>query len=92
MQFELKIDKHEKYGYTITTPTTATKEFCKKYKYTKIMIHRTTEDGKKGKGDGEKKKSSTRKYICPKCKNSFRATKEINCICKECMVDYELAQ
>ncbi len=32
-----------------------------------------------------KKKSSTRKYVCPKCGNSFRATKDINVICADCM-------
>ena len=32
-----------------------------------------------------KKPSSTRKYICPKCGNSCRATKVINLICGDCM-------
>ena len=31
-----------------------------------------------------KPKCSTRKYICPKCKNSFRATKDINVLCMDC--------
>ena len=29
-------------------------------------------------------KQSTRKYICPCCGNSFRATKEINVMCMDC--------
>lgn len=29
-------------------------------------------------------KQSTRKYICPCCGNSFRATKEINVLCMDC--------
>lgn len=33
---------------------------------------------------GEKKTSSTRKYICPCCKQSVRATKTVNILCGEC--------
>ena len=39
----------------------------------------------KGSGSRTKKPSSTRKYICPKCGNSCRATKTINIICGDCM-------
>lgn len=35
-----------------------------------------------------RKKSSTRKYQCPSCKNSFRATKDINVICMDCLEQY----
>lgn len=38
------------------------------------------------KGKKPKKKSSTRKYICPKCGNSVRATKDVNIACLDCMV------
>lgn len=31
-----------------------------------------------------RKQSSTRKYICPGCGNSFRATKNINMLCLDC--------
>ena len=31
-----------------------------------------------------KPKCSTRKYQCPKCGNSFRATKDINVLCMDC--------
>ena len=34
------------------------------------------------------KKTSTRKYICPKCGNSFRATKDINVMCLDCFADF----
>ena len=36
-------------------------------------------------GNRRKKPSSTRKYVCPKCGNSCRATKTINIICGDCM-------
>lgn len=34
--------------------------------------------------DIPKKKTSTRKYQCPECGNSFRATKDINVMCLDC--------
>lgn len=45
-----------------------------------------------GKGStGGKVPSSTRKYQCPHCKNSVRATKEVNIICGDCNVKMERA-
>ena len=48
-------------------------------------------EGKNGKDgtegiDGQtgKRKTSTRKYQCPCCGNSFRATKDINVLCMDC--------
>lgn len=37
----------------------------------------------------KKPKCSTRKYQCPCCGNSFRATKDINVLCLDCNVQYE---
>lgn len=37
----------------------------------------------------KKPKSSTRKYICPSCGNSVRATKDLNILCGDCMVPFE---
>ena len=33
-----------------------------------------------------KKKSSTRKYLCVRCHNSVRATKDVNIMCMDCML------
>lgn len=43
-------------------------------------------DGEKGKNTmlPKKPKCSTRKYMCPSCGNSFRATKDINVMCMDC--------
>lgn len=43
-------------------------------------------DGGKGKNMvlTKKPKCSTRKYVCPSCRNSFRATKDINVMCMDC--------
>lgn len=36
----------------------------------------------------QKKKTSTRKYKCPVCSNSFRATKDIRALCMDCMEQF----
>jgi hypothetical protein len=47
-------------------------------------------DGTSGAGNGRKKpKCSTRKYQCPHCKNSVRATKDLNILCGDCMIPFE---
>ena len=38
-----------------------------------------------------KKPTHIRKYICPCCKNSVRASKAVNLICGDCMEKMELA-
>ena len=49
--------------------------------------------GKAGSGSAPiarpKKPSSTRKYICPCCGNSFRATKTLRVLCMDCNVQFE---
>lgn len=40
--------------------------------------------GPDGKPIKPKKKTSTRKYICPCCGNSLRATKDLNIMCMDC--------
>ena len=69
-----------------------------------IQIGRTTgyaligvSGGKSGNGNGTavprtKKPSSTRKYICPCCGNSFRATKSINVLCMDCNEQYVVVE
>ena len=38
---------------------------------------------------GKKRTSSTRKYICPRCKMSVRATRKVNIMCGDCHVTME---
>jgi hypothetical protein len=46
-------------------------------------------DGKPGAENGLKKpKCSTRKYQCPRCQNSVRATKDLSIICGDCNVPF----
>lgn len=100
----LQIDKHDKYGWTITSPTDDTLEFCIEYGFEDIQINRESPYSFKGvglpkAGDGGatggtriRKPSSTRKYICPCCGNSFRATKALNVMCMDCNEQFIIAE
>lgn len=98
----LQIDRHEKYGWTITSPTEDTLDFIIKYGFEDIQIVRGSQynfggigGSKAGNGGAApiapKKPTSTRKYICPCCKNSFRATKELRVMCLDCNEQFILA-
>ena len=91
-------------GYSVTEPSNEFTEVIKSNNIEKpIDINRDGEkrsgtdgtgiDGKAGTENGielpKKPKCSTRKYQCPCCKNSFRATKDINVLCMDCNVQYE---
>lgn len=83
---DLKISRHEKYGWTITEPTEKLLDFCIENQLEDIQIVRQSSFmliGTPGK-TVTRKPSSTRKYICPCCGNSFRATKSINVLCLDC--------
>lgn len=99
----LNVTRHDKYGWAITSPTEDTIDFCIKYELENIEIGRQdfySFGGFTGGTSGnttpttpkQKKKSSTRKYICPCCGNSFRATKEINVLCMDCNKQFMLAE
>lgn len=78
-QHGLNVEKHPSYGYTITSLKPETLEYIKTLNLTDFTLFRDSPTGE------EKKKSSTRKYICPTgCDVSIRATKEVNVICGTC--------
>lgn len=104
----LHIEKHEKYGWTITSPTERLLDLVIEQGWTDISINRgrgwtpppsagDKAGDKAGAGSGAdpeagaKKKSSTRKYICPSCGQSVRATKAVNILCGDCMERMEVA-
>lgn len=99
----LHIEKHDKYGWTITEPTEDTIDFIIKYGFEDIQLVRGSQFSFAGVGGAKagngselppktRKPSSTRKYICPCCGNSFRATKEINVMCMDCNEQFIVAQ
>lgn len=93
----LHIEKHDKYGWTITEPTEETLEFCINNQLEDIQIVRQSSfsisglgGAKAGNGNnGTPKKpkgSNSRKYICPHCGNIARTTKDMKLICGDCMI------
>ncbi len=99
----LQIEKHDKYGWTITSPTEDTLDFIIKNGFEDIQLVRGAQFSFAGIGGSKagnggmvppktRKPSSTRKYICPCCGNSFRATKELNVMCMDCNVQFIVAE
>ena len=86
----LVIEYNEKIGFSITQPAPELKSFCTAQKWrNKLTIRRRGELG--GAEPKPKKPSSTRKYICPCCGASVRATKDVNIACLDCSVGMEMA-
>ena len=91
----LIVDHHEKYGWTITTPSDALLDVILKYDLTDILINRNEFGGFQITGTGTHNgaptviditphKSSSRKYVCPCCGMSIRATRVVNVACLDC--------
>jgi hypothetical protein len=90
----LQIDRHEKYGWTITTPTEETIDFCISNDLQEIRCTRNTAFSFTGIGTGKagngspikppKKKTSSIKWICPSCGAIVRSTKVLNLVCGDC--------
>lgn len=91
----LIIEKHSRYGWTITTPSEATINFCIDNDLQEVLITRHTEitftgvgTGKNGNGTPVKptapKKGNSIKWICPCCGAIVRSTKILNIICGDC--------
>lgn len=72
----LFVIKHPIYGWVNTKPSKELLDFVYENHLTNIMIERLSNNGDK--------KNSSKKYICPKCGNSIRATKNVNIICGDC--------
>lgn len=93
---ELDVQCHPTYGWSITSPSEKTLEFCLEHNLTEIRITRNdlsiliptgTGNGNgvlTPPGNGARKKSSTRKYACPCCGLSVRATRNVNIACIDC--------
>lgn len=94
----LVIEHNTRIGWSVTSPGDKLIDYILDQGWTEIDMNRgetwagigkITGTGGREPGEGPeptpKKKSSTRKYQCPKCGNSCRATKVLNLICGDCM-------
>ena len=91
----LDVERHNKYGWTITHPTDETIRFCIDNDLPEIMVTRNTAltfvgigTGKNGDGLPVKpvtpKKGNSIKWICPCCGAIVRSTKILNIKCGDC--------
>lgn len=98
----LIIEHDKRIGWSITSPSEELLEYIITQGWTDIFMNRgsnggysaggsTPKAGNAGDGNGNMKKpSSTRKYKCPCCGNSVRATKAVNIICGDCAEQMQL--
>ena len=97
----LIVKKHPTYGYCITEPSDRLLEWLLTTDLVDIQLHRNegygirvpgtgTHDGGGIDLGGAARKSSSRKYQCPCCRNSVRATKTVHIMCLDCQADMEL--
>ena len=91
----LHVNHSEKYGWSHTSPADALLDFVLKYDLSDILINRNEFAGFQITGTGTHsglptgegpapRKSSSRKYACPCCGMSVRATKIVNIACMDC--------
>ncbi len=102
----LRIEQHDKYGWTITHPTEELLDYIIKQGWEEFQMCRGfgwtpvggsgAKDGDKATGkptkDGKKPKgSNSRRYVCPGCGAIVRATTDLEIVCKPCNLDFELS-
>ena len=100
----LHIEKDEKYGWTVTSPTEELLEYIIAQGWEDFKMTRFPFGGIRGPG-GEKKKGgdagtpedgkpipkkTSWKHVCPKCKGIARTTREFPLICGNCNVQMEI--
>lgn len=97
----LIINKHAKYGWTVTAPSEETINFCITYGLQEILICRNTgisvtgtngnnnRDGSGNKPAG--KKGNSLKWVCPCCNTIIRSTRMVNVECGDCGEQFVLA-
>lgn len=92
----LQVEHSDKYGWSHTFPTETLLDFVIKNGLTDILINRNEFSSYQITGKGTHsgtgitpptvKPSSSRKYICPCCNTSVRATKTVRISCLDCNV------
>ena len=96
----LIVDHSDKYGWSHTSPGDSLLQFCLDNDLSDILINRNEFFSYRVTGTGTHsgtvailppKTSSTRKYLCPCCGNSVRATKAVNIACLDCAEQMVLA-
>ena len=96
---DLDIGYDSRIGWSLTSPTPELCDFIIEQGWDDIHMSRlefsggrSTTGGASGGNGAPVKKSGSRKYQCPVCGNSVRATKAVNILCLDCGVKMELVE
>lgn len=85
-QHGLIIDKHPKYGWTLTALNEYAEQFIEQMNHTGFSVYRDSQAKIRAK---KSSKQSSRKYVCPGCGLIVRATKEVHVQCMDCEMELE---
>ena len=99
----LIIGHHYKIGYSVTSPSDSLILYIAEKPWENILINRNIklhigdfdnapDNDNHSHSTNGKKRSSTRKYICPACGISVRATKKVSIMCVDCQELMVVAQ
>ena len=104
--YGLHIEHHATYGWTITTLSEETAEWLAQQpgmkditasRKTVLQIKTKSEDDEGSettttiKGGRSTSKNRSIKYVCPHCGAIIRATRQVNVVCGDCDVPFEIA-
>lgn len=87
----LIIEYDKKIGYSITSPSPELIEFINEQGWQGVDLARQGQLSFSG-GNNGRTKSNVRKYQCPECGCSVRATKSVNIACLDCNCPMELVE
>ena len=85
------VDYDPRIGYSPTRPTDALIAFIEEQGWTGVNLSRQSILGLPG-GKGRGRSNGVRKYVCPNCHCSVRATKAVNIGCLDCGTVMELEE
>ena len=85
------VDYDPRIGYSPTRPTDALIAFIEEQGWTGVNLSRQSILGLPG-GKGRGRSNGVRKYVCPNCHCSVRATKAVNSGCLDCGTVMELEE
>lgn len=80
----LVIEHADKIGWSVTSLQGSTMDLIDSYRFDEAVFSLGRKDFGEGDKPKKKKKTSSRKYICPECGTSIRASKDVLVLCGMC--------
>ena len=85
----LHIEKHPKYGWTITTLSPEADDWIKETLSSDSIHSSRLQTTGTSKGSSKKSQNRSIKYTCPCCGTIIRTTRRVNVICANCNKTFE---